>query len=1441
MVVGYIYNNISIENEIFEKYTPNYNEDDPNTNHFSGTHDSNELDPETRKVTGGVLEWSMPISTEELSSPAICDLDPPIGGGEVFWEVVVGSAGDKVCAVDHKGKLKWTFDDCVIDNAHILAQGLDFDPAPFFSSITPVDLAGGKGAELLIGEQDGVLCLTPEGTLLWSDKGATDGYYFSSIAVCDLEGDYMGIDADGNDVGYRDDMEIILGSDNQQNADAFVECWKANGDDVFRYEMVAGEHAFMTCSIVTAELDGHFFMGQDHLDWVRENDPETLFADFLCSTHDCCGRIWKHVNGNTWDQYTEVGRVRGHETYSTPAVGNFTGGPELECIVGSGSGAGSWTTSYGVINMYNQAGGDPLHVFATGSGPSSVFSSPAVCDAQNLDPEDLDDDEIIEYEVYVGCDNGMFYCLSATDMEELWSYKTGGRILSSPAVCNIDSDDRLEVVIGSNDGIVYCFEADPMEFDRDGDSHPKDDGIPDSGGDSGTYDILWMYDTKEVDGATGEIGISSPVIGDIDRDGVLEVLIGDNGGILYCINAGGKCVPGQVDWPMFHADLNKTGFYRPGTSFGVKVSRGLMMFDGQLVPEDLSKSVRPGQTVSYNLTVQNIGASKTYTDVDTFWLSCNQLVYKFTDPMALHEWSEPVLIGEDLKWGYRSGSNKLEPYLILQSMQKVNITLNLTAPWSGDLSELCQVEVMAQSENDTYARDSVITKTSLEITLDFNIEILKETIKDPEDEFFGQKVIKVNPSDKATVEVKVENIGNLNDTYQLQLTGYQIFPEWDAYFNDVKSDIYDNAFKLDSKIMEKQFPGVYHGSEGITSFTITAPADAQEEERIILKVLATSGYSTKTNFTREISKFDYIIVLVNPIPELELKCRYPRNYVDAGGNVTFKVEVVNRGNTKITVKLEHSQLEEGWSILFLDDRNSSIMDKETVVDVIKDGVTNVYVQIGAPVTAEAGDRQDLIIRGTTISQPTIVSTDSVALTAIVKQFFKINTSFSPKNIFVDPGTMIICNITINNEGNGRDFVIVTPTMLEVNWDSTFYLGKEERVTSQLEWNSTIEFNMHIKIPEEQLAGIYPVRVNISSIGDYIIETCYVTVNQVFDLSIFGVEYSEITGDKLLNSTIQPSPGVAPGATLNFVVEITNHGNDADWVKIMLYPLKLTGTRQDVYTAVAWSEFDALGWKAYFTGITNSEVYLTDLEMKDFNEDIDLSHLKRQVAYLNEEDENIRNLNLKLGVGQSAWLRVQMFVPREVRPKPDEIWKFGIECESIDPLGMANEANLEDNQAFINLKILLPDLEVVSKIFHPSTITNGEIITVSAEIRNIGDISARDLIITFYVDGKEVKSKTISKLEISRLRLITFTWQAVAGDHELKISVDPEDDIVEIREDNNAKTSNVNVQEADIFGVLLNREICSVIAVIFAIIIFSTIILIIRKKGNIFGLKPRKES
>jgi outer membrane protein assembly factor BamB len=124
-------------------------------------------------------------------------------------------------------------------------------------------------------------------------------------------------------------------------------------------------------------------------------------------------------------------------------------------------------------------------------------------------------------------------------------------IISSPALANLDADAALEIVVGHVNGSLYCLDGD-------------------------TFSEQWNYQT-------GGPVASSPAVGDLDNDGVLDIVFGSGDNSVYALNADGtykwtfvtggpvnsspallnfkKIQPFGVEWPMFHHNPQRTGFY----------------------------------------------------------------------------------------------------------------------------------------------------------------------------------------------------------------------------------------------------------------------------------------------------------------------------------------------------------------------------------------------------------------------------------------------------------------------------------------------------------------------------------------------------------------------------------------------------------------------------------------------------------------------------------------------------------------------------------------------------------------------------------------------------------------------------------------------------------------------------------------------------------------
>ncbi|MCD6108687.1 MAG: PQQ-binding-like beta-propeller repeat protein, partial [Thermoplasmata archaeon] len=256
---------------------------------------------------------------------------------------------------------------------------------------------------------------------------------------------------------------------------------------------------------------------------------------------------------------------------------------------------------------------DVIWIFNTGG---RVIASPAVAD--------IDNDR--HKEVVIGSLDGWVYALNGANGALKWKYKTNSQVFSSAALANLDDDPQLEVVVGSEDGFLYCL-----------------DGVNGA--------LQWTYKTN------GGIS-SSPSIGDVNGDGKLEVVVGSKDGYVYCLNnLGGLywkyktngaifsspsfsakccCSQYQENWPMFRHDIARTGYYSEINSDGLYILIGsddeyLYMLDGangNLVSKFLTKGpVRTSPTIAdidndgkkevlfYDWGRQN--SKKGYTD--TFW------------------------------------------------------------------------------------------------------------------------------------------------------------------------------------------------------------------------------------------------------------------------------------------------------------------------------------------------------------------------------------------------------------------------------------------------------------------------------------------------------------------------------------------------------------------------------------------------------------------------------------------------------------------------------------------------------------------------------------------------------------------------------------------------------------------------------------------------------
>ncbi|MDP7141407.1 MAG: PQQ-binding-like beta-propeller repeat protein [Candidatus Woesearchaeota archaeon] len=164
-----------------------------------------------------------------------------------------------------------------------------------------------------------------------------------------------------------------------------------------------------------------------------------------------------------------------------------------------------------------------------------IYSSPAIADINNdQKPETI-----------IGSDIGKIYALNHKG-KLLWNFATNDIVRSSPLIADINNDNQLEIIFGSNDTYLYCLDNKGRilwNFKADSGIESSPNILQDRiifGSNKGmiyclnnTGKLLWKFKTK------GKIACR-PVIGDIYGSGRPSIVIGSCDNNLYVLNPEGK-------------------------------------------------------------------------------------------------------------------------------------------------------------------------------------------------------------------------------------------------------------------------------------------------------------------------------------------------------------------------------------------------------------------------------------------------------------------------------------------------------------------------------------------------------------------------------------------------------------------------------------------------------------------------------------------------------------------------------------------------------------------------------------------------------------------------------------------------------------------------------------------------------------------------------------
>ncbi len=1257
---------------------------------------------------GGALKWKVTLSEVEghaLSTPTLADLNM-----DGTLEVVIASEGDAVYALNPNGTRFWPepYTGLQIDPMDEVPYTYynNQTPPPFFASPAVKDICLGETPEILIGGVNATVCLGSDGSPIWISP-TINGTYFASPTITDLEGNWT---------GNKEELEVILAADLNDETYS-IEALSPNGSVIFRecYPHSYSIQGNIAGAVTAQDMDGDFWNSSYPVlpPENAERRTELLFGGM--------GDGLRFLEFNETDGHYELrydGQQGGVQHCGSISVANITGSPDCEVFITASEGTGEdWTSWGGKFYMYLDNGMKAWDFF-TGSAGASIFTSPAIADIQMafLDPEE----KYLDYEVVFGADNGIMYVMNTEFHSLLWSFDTGGRILSSPAICNIDIDDELEIVIGSNSGKVFCFDGDPTDGIDEGFPYP---------GDGTSQDVLWVYDTKT------PIGISSPVIADIDLDGQLEVIIGDSEGTVWCISAGGRSTRGQKDWVTSCCNDNRTGQYGFTNWYGVDIYPKTGPYGR---PDPLAKSIQPGGIITFNLTVENTGFG---------------ILAGFRDKIMVELDQESVREGWSAKLILPPDEGIFNPdYVMLASLQTAPVRLEITAPWEGRIGEMARVNITAVSTGDPKAWDKCTTLIILDLYVDFELSYLKQPSADPLDPLVGQKWDKVDPGTYSNYTLSVLNRGNLNDTYEISLLPPPIEAGWNWSF--VETGTLNATVSLSAPLFN-EFGGV---SGATLTVQVHCPENASYGEPQSVTVEGTSLLSLESDI-EDIVKTDTIVLNVTKVVDIFAYAENDSIELRPFEAGTLDIWIGNNGNARyLEVLVNVNNKASGFDVRYPSDP----------VGIFGSELTHVVISVK---TREIEFDRDMIVE---IEYCFDVKVELHIRVRVNASYYVNANLLTGQPIEIEHGRSGSAMVKIWNNGTEKE--VIDLSYLGDDRISVYFMFEEFEVQN-ITLDPLTSCYINVKVFTERYACPGPVDLMV-----------FLYIDEWHNL---GVPVDIVILDSPLihlgtyedGETIEMDSG--PGEENSFITYVQNNGNTPEVVSLWIGEKILEyGAHMSIPDS----------WVGGFTGISRSRngemsgLVTTDrmIHVSDLKED-GWFDLKAEINTSGVYTGYVDHLTILINPGDILWVEVTLIhddnyaLSRMVNDF--QVWLYyngELHPEVLDARVNMFYADLEVEDEF--RMTARSGVEIEKAVA-------GESFKLVFYVTNIGNWVSPQTGIKMRIDGIFFGYLDLESMNPGDIVEISISLELDVGDHTIQIDVDPENKVVEIEDQFNTGGSN----------------------------------------------------
>lgn len=173
-------------------------------------------------------------------------------------------------------------------------------------------------------------------------------------------------------------------------------------------------------------------------------------------------------------------------------------------------------------------------------------------------------------DIILTTDSGKVIALDGTDYSELWNYSTGSSINGSPVSGYFDVDNRSDPLVVTSSGEVIAISAKGTKLWQSS-LNIKVSGTPALLYSPGSVNVIVAGDNGEIKvlhGGSGKVIKSlsvqgnvkvSPLAGDLDGDGEIEILISTRSRKGYLLETGFAAISNTELWNSFQGDRDNSG------------------------------------------------------------------------------------------------------------------------------------------------------------------------------------------------------------------------------------------------------------------------------------------------------------------------------------------------------------------------------------------------------------------------------------------------------------------------------------------------------------------------------------------------------------------------------------------------------------------------------------------------------------------------------------------------------------------------------------------------------------------------------------------------------------------------------------------------------------------------------------------------------------------